>query len=819
MTINQDINSSNICQLKFLSLNVCGLVSKSNYPEFLDLIGNYGIIGIQESKTDACDSINIPGYNFYFNNRENLSQRKSGGIVLLVKKELQKFVKVESRHNSNPVLWCTISRDLMQTDKDVYCGIVYIPPIGSRYANEDPYTELQAEILRHCTNSPHIILMGDYNSRTGERDDIFCNDEFLSEVHGLDFLEQESNEIRSYFLRNSVPLKRANSDKIVNAYGTQMIDFCRISNLCIINGRIGQYTHNTKYTCKDRSVIDYFLCTPSLFDLMSDFCVLEFSSLYSDAHCPISLAFKAQNLNLSVNDVTTRSGCNIRLWNHEKGHCFQDNFNINKLQEIDSKLSLLISKGSLQQSEMDDIVLQIGQAFEKCAEASFGHIKQVNNKSKTGTIKKPWFKEDCHRARNLYHNARRRYNTNRSEQNKLFLRQASKFYKSTMNLNIKKFKNIRIQKLRSLKTANPREFWKILNSSNPKNVCQAPLQELYNYFKGVNDYQDSENTQSSYSENENNGNNNAQLNRPIDESEVREAIKQLKQNKSTGSDNIKNEHIKSTSCQMIPVYTKLFNLVFDSAIIPESWSVGVIKPIYKKGDPCLPQNYRPITILSCLGKLFTSVINNRLKKYDEMSNVIEPCQAGFRKNHSTADNIFIIKTLIDIVKAKKSKLFGCFVDFKQAFDTVWRNGLWHKLNEHEINGKCLQVIQSIYSNVKSKVMTEEGASIFFPCLTGVRRGENLSPFLFSIFVNDLNHFLMSKSLNGLTCEFNSDEIYIYLKLMMLLYADDTVLFMDSESDMQCALDAFKEYCHTWRLTVNLEKTKIVVFSGGETKSI
>lgn len=78
---------------------------------------------------------------------------------------------------------------------------------------------------------------------------------------------------------------------------------------------------------------------------------------------------------------------------------------------------------------------------------------------------------------------------------------------------------------------------------------------------------------------------------------------------------------------------------------------------------------------------------------------------------------------------------------------------------------------------------------------------------------------MSKSLNGLTCEFNSDEIYIYLKLMMLLYADDTVLFSDSESDMQCALDAFKEYCHTWRLTVNLEKTKIVVFSGGETKSI
>ena len=374
-----------------------------------------------------------------------------------------------------------------------------------------------------------------------------------------------------------------------------------------------------------------------------------------------------------------------------------------------------------------------------------------------------------------------------------------------MNLSVKQFKNVRIQKLKNLKTTNPREYWKILNSSNPKSTCQAPLDELYNYFKEVNDYSDHDTTHVSFSQNENNDRINARLNRPFSEAEVRVAISQLKLNKSAGLDNIKNEHIKSTSGLMIPVYTKLFNLVFDTAIIPDSWSVGVIKPIYKKGDPCKPQNYRPITILSCLGKLFTSLLNNRLKEYDETTHVIESCKAGFRKSHSTADNIFIIKSLIDIAKAKKSKLFGCFVDFRQAFDTVWRNGLWHKLNEYQINGKCLAVIKSIYSNVKSKVVTQKGASIFFPCLTGVRQGENLSPFLFSIFVNDLNHFLMSKGLNGLTCEFNNNDIYIYLKLMLLVYADDTVLFSDSENDMQCALNAFKEYCDEWRLTVNIEK--------------
>ena len=74
---------------------------------------------------------------------------------------------------------------------------------------------------------------------------------------------------------------------------------------------------------------------------------------------------------------------------------------------------------------------------------------------------------------------------------------------------------------------------------------------------------------------------------------------------------------------------------------------------------------------------------------------------------------------------------------------------------------------------------------------------------------------MSKNLNGTTCEFNSQEIYIYLKTMILLYADDTVLFSDSESDMQHALDVFHSYCMTWKLTVNVDKTNVVVFSSGQ----
>ena len=99
-----------------------------------------------------------------------------------------------------------------------------------------------------------------------------------------------------------------------------------------------------------------------------------------------------------------------------------------------------------------------------------------------------------------------------------------------------------------------------------------------------------------------------QINLPITENEILDSIKSLKNNKAPGPDSIRYEHIKSTVHIMLPTYVKLFNLILDSGIIHESGTVGTIKPIFKnKGDPRLPENYRPITLLSCFGKLFTQI--------------------------------------------------------------------------------------------------------------------------------------------------------------------------------------------------------------------
>ena len=122
----------------------------------------------------------------------------------------------------------------------------------------------------------------------------------------------------------------------------------------------------------------------------------------------------------------------------------------------------------------------------------------------------------------------------------------------------------------------------------------------------------------------------------------------------------------------------------------------------------------------------------------------------------------------------------------------------------------MNVIRNIYANVKSCVFVNGEKSPEFECLKGVRQGENLSPILFSLYVNDLEKFLLSKG--STFFNFKDMEINNFLKLLVILYADDTVILANNASDLQQALQNLEQYCKMWKLTVNPKKTKITIFS-------
>ena len=254
--------------------------------------------------------------------------------------------------------------------------------------------------------------------------------------------------------------------------------------------------------------------------------------------------------------------------------------------------------------------------------------------------------------------AKKRFNTYKSSSNRQLLTKASRNYKKkTMNKYIAKHRKYNENKLRNLQSKNPKQYWKFLNSLKTQDKHNGPnLNEFYEYFKDLNtsEYEDADISDFHYTIN-----NNEMLNSGITAEEISRCIDRLNNGKASGPDKILNEYIKSTKEKFLPIYEKLFNIILDTGCFPEQWSTGMNIPIYKnKGDRLTPQNYRPITILSCLGKLFTAILNGRLNDY--LEDLLSENQAGFRKHYSTLDHIFSMHSLIELLKSQKKKLFCCF---------------------------------------------------------------------------------------------------------------------------------------------------------------
>ena len=134
-------------------------------------------------------------------------------------------------------------------------------------------------------------------------------------------------------------------------------------------------------------------------------------------------------------------------------------------------------------------------------------------------------------------------------------------------------------------------------------------------------------------------------------------------------------------------------------------------------------------------------------------------------------------------------------------------------------GKCLELFTICIKKIKSCVSLNKEQSLFFTSDMGLRQGENLSPVLFSLYLNDLESYLLSHSCKGIDIEANTADIYFYIRLLVLLYADDTVILAENSDDLQNSLDLFCEYCRVWKLRINYSKTKIIIFGARKTSHL
>ena len=305
------------------------------------------------------------------------------------------------------------------------------------------------------------------------------------------------------------------------------------------------------------------------------------------------------------------------------------------------------------------------------------------------------------------------------------------------------------------------------------------------------------------------------LDLPISQTEIKAAIKKLKSKKAPGVDRIRNEMLKCGGDKLIPILFKLFNFIVNSGIYPDIWTKGVITAIYKSGDSSNPSNYRGICVTSCLGKLFCFILNSRLHLFLKNNNLLHNSQIGFLPENRTADHIFALHTLIDkyVTNTPRGKLFCCFVDFRKAFDSIWHPGLLKRLLDYGIGGQFFNLIANMYSKSECCVKADTMRSEYFNYNRGVRQGCILSPLLFNLYLNDIPSRLENtQGLDPITLPNGS-------RLNLLLYADDLVLISTSAVGLQRSIISLHQFCKESLMSVNTQKSKVMIFQKQCRKSI
>ncbi|KAK3096812.1 hypothetical protein FSP39_003531 [Pinctada imbricata] len=663
----------------------------------------------------------------------------------------------------------------------VVIGCVYIPPENSIYASNECFDEIENEMIQFLAEDTPITLIGDFNARTSDIPDFTQVDDNLFEILEIENdIDIQFNDHINLTL-NNIPLDRFTQDiKHANYYGNKLLNMCRKTNMYITSGRFGA----DRYIGKTEKTTERY----------------------------------QQPESQMIHKLTVK-------WKPEKVNVFKENVNL-----IDSEITHLCN--SLEASD-ESPETKINRTNEKICELlieaaskSFGYAKK-GGFNKNPKKFQPWFSNSCKEKRNKFYESRERYKQEKNIENRQRMKQSSKDYKREINKSYSKYQFEMEKEIRNTSKTDSRQFWKILNKLNGKNESEikASLDDfkLFAYFRVINEGEDDEEEFNTSDEGDETFNTDI-LNENISEKEIEDSIRNLKNNKAKGFDDISNEYIKHSINIFMPLYVKLFNLILNTGKIPKAWGYGIIHPIYKKkGDPKNPESYRPITLTSALGKVFTSIIDTRLRNFANSQETISMAQAGFRKGFSTTDNIFCLYSFIQLYLNCGKTLFCTFIDFKKAFDTVWRIGLWQKLQNTNIKGKgkIFKVIYNMYKDIKSCVRKNSECSEFFPCMTGVRQGENLSPFLFTIFLNDIEEFLTHQGMTGLEIIETKlkEELHLYMKIFLLLYADDTVILADTPENLQLTLKAFERYCEHWKLKINVDKTKVLIFEKRRNRTV
>jgi len=701
------------------------------------------------------------------------------------------------------ILWLEFSA---KKSNICFCVVVcYLPPADTcKPVDAEVFFQNLLRQIYCYQHKGNIFICGDMNARVGLNSDY---------IEGVDLVST----------RNII-------DYVENKQGDAFVNFLSDVNFCMLNGSF----NNNDYTCisaTGKSVVDY-ICVPyENIDSISDFKIISMSSIINDIayipesipdhsllYCDFKTSVKLETKSNIANNHDNKN-TKYKVTNVPNDFLVNDEIRQKLLQTIDKIENYIKTENDIQHAydEFENLIKDEMKNKLSTYKCNSG-IKRKNYKpywndelgnqwSKVCETEKAWlrFKGPNCRKRTL----KDVYCFERKTFDKL-----NRKYK-------RKYQVQQQQKLEDkLNSANRRDFWKSIGKigigidrkrtiplevvDNDGNVTmdkKAVLDKWKGDFESLfkqNDIRNDNLDETTFDTLIDV----SVLNEPITRDEVLQAILHAKLRKASGIDDIPAEVLKNDTA--VDLLFQIISASFDLGKVPLQWNSGVINPILKPGsdDDRLPLNYRGITLISVPCKIYCYVLNRRLSAWLEENNILCDEQNGFRRERSCEEHIHSLYSVLNDRKISRKSSFVCFVDMRKAFDTVEHYLLWFKLQRAGLRGKFLTAIQSLYNDLKCTVRVNNELTPWFEVEAGVKQGCILCPSLFSVYINDL-----AERINSLNCGITVDDI----QLSILLYADDIALIAPDENSLQSMLNAVSEWCSTWKLSINVNKTKIIHF--------
>ena len=281
--------------------------------------------------------------------------------------------------------------------------------------------------------------------------------------------------------------------------------------------------------------------------------------------------------------------------------------------------------------------------------------------------------------------------------------------------------------------------------------------------------------------------------------EIKETLKRCKNKSAPGEDKISYCMLKRLPKAAVEYLAKIFNAIQKLGYFPQAWKTATIKMVPKPGkDKKEAKNWRPISLLSCLGKLFERIATSRLTSYLEANKLLSPFQSGFRKGRMTTEQLFRLAE--DSYSSLKVKGYtaALFLDAEAAFDQAWHDGIRYKVKELKVPQRLIRLISSFLSGRHLTVNVGDKSSNKVTMEAGTPQGSCLSPLLYIILVNDTPPIENNSSIGQ--------------------FADDIALWANAYTQQGCmyrlqlAINQLESWCRRWRIKLNGAKSQLLIIS-------